>query len=132
MVCRCRYTANLAAFLTARIFKGGISSPDELSGKAVATLPTYVERIFQTHGIRTFAEEGAQSSPRRCCQAQTTRTTRHARMQLPLALRVRALQHSAASTCRLGLQHHGLSASEWSVRRSRAGRVAGAGASAAG
>lgn len=55
----CRYTANLAAFLTVSTLNAGVTSIRDLHGKLVVTIPIYPERIWRNHGLRTTSELGA-------------------------------------------------------------------------
>jgi hypothetical protein len=53
------YTANLAAFLTVKQLDTKINSVEDLVGKTVATLPTYVDRLYTTHRIWAVDSDGA-------------------------------------------------------------------------
>jgi ABC-type amino acid transport substrate-binding protein len=53
------YTANLAAFLTVKQLDTSISSVRDLQGKSVASLPTYVERLYTNQRIHATATDGA-------------------------------------------------------------------------
>jgi hypothetical protein len=56
------YTANLAAFLTVKQLDTKINSVEDLVGKTVATLPTYVDRLYTTHRIWAVDSDGAHST----------------------------------------------------------------------
>lgn len=45
------YTANLAAFLTVKQLDTKINTVEDLVGKSVVTLPTYVDRLYDNHRI---------------------------------------------------------------------------------
>eukprot|EP00892_Ulva_mutabilis_P009353 jgi/Ulvmu1/6790/UM030_0128.1 len=57
------YTANLAAFLTVQRLDTSVRSIEDLRGKAVATIPTYTERLRDSFDIIATDEEG-QDYPR--------------------------------------------------------------------
>ena len=52
------YTANLAAFLTVKQLDTKINSVEDLIGKTVASLPTYVDRLNASHRITAVDRDG--------------------------------------------------------------------------
>ena len=58
------YTANLAAFLTVTTLDHSIRSIGDLKGRAVATVPTYADRISQNLLLSPSTVDGVLSPPR--------------------------------------------------------------------
>ena len=63
------YTANLAAFLTVQQLDTSIDSVSDLKGRAVATLPPYVDRLEKIYHVQATAQDGV--LPRQHCWAIT-------------------------------------------------------------